>query len=220
MSDDPFNQTQDSLANETPPLDKVIIDAINAVLYDVHTAIPCSVVKIRGNSSVDIQPLIKRKYAATGNIVNLPVIQNVPICCPRGADYWVKVPIAVGDTGLAIFSERSIDRWSVAGGLVDPKDSRKHDLSDAIFVPGLYPTSDQVTGAADDMVLHNGSAEILVQKSGKFKIKNEANELLLILSDLVQTLSTASTVAGGPFTPDVVTALTLAKTKIDTLKGT
>lgn len=216
--DDDFSEDQDSKQNETPQMDKVLFDAINGVLYDLHTAMPAQVVAIRGNSYVDIQPMLKRKYA-TGRVVNLPVIQNVPICVPRGADYAIKVPIAVGDTGFAIFSERSIDRWSVAGGLVDPKDSRRHDLSDAVFYPGLYPMDDQVEGAADDMVLQNGDAQLTIQKSGKFKLANEDQELLNILVQLVDTLKTASTVAGGPFTPDVVTTLTQMSVNLATLKG-
>lgn len=51
------------------------------------------------------------------------------------------LPVAVGDTGLLIFSDRSLDVWLATGGIVDPGDDRRHALSDAVFVPGLRPFS-------------------------------------------------------------------------------
>lgn len=175
--DDLYNAGSETFEPEVPTFSRVLADAIDARLLELHTGLPCTVVKVRSNSYVDIQISLQRKYR-TGALVNLPIIQNVPISHPRGADYWIKLPIAVGDSGYAMFSERSLDVWMVSGGLVDPNDPRLHDLTDAVFLPGLYPMSNVVEGEAADLVVHNGSAQMVVLKSGKFRIQNTSNELV------------------------------------------
>jgi len=238
--DQPYSEDSSSFQNETPQPDQVMVNAIQALLYDLHTAMPGQVTKVRGNSVIDVQPLLKRRYR-DGSLVVLPIIQNIPVMHQRGAGYSIKLPIAVGDTGLIVFTERSIDAWSVSGGIVDPADPRKHDLSDAIFLPGLYPNNNQVAGGATDMVLTNGSNTITISKSGdmvlqngsaiitleaagKFKIANAGQELLALLDTLVNTLVSATVVdpigpTNLPFSPSVITALNTIKTNLETLKG-
>lgn len=185
--DNPYDPASEDLENETRSLDIVIADAVDKKLYETHTWLPAVVTNVRGNQLVDIQPQLLRKYK-DGKLVKIPVIQNVLVGMPRGKSYWIKLPVAVGDTGIALFCERSIDRWGVSGGFVDPQDSRKHHVSDAIFIPGIYPSNDQVVGAATDMVLHNGAAEIQLQPAGTFKMKNATNELLDLLTQTVQAI--------------------------------
>ncbi len=161
--------------------------AIEGILYNLHTALPCRVTVVHNNSYVNVQPLIQRRYT-TGTLVALPEIQMVPVSHPRGQDYWIKLPIAVGDLGTIIFCERSIDSWKVKGYLTDPKDARRHDLSDAIFFPGVYPMSENLPGDADDMILHNGDAELYLQKEGKFLVQGPEEELLDLVSQLADTV--------------------------------
>jgi hypothetical protein len=47
------------------------------------------------------------------------------------------MPISVGDPGLLVFADGSLDVWLSHGGLVDPLNDRHHALSDAVFIPGL-----------------------------------------------------------------------------------
>lgn len=219
MGDNRYDEKSKSLQNETPLMDQVIREAIEAVLNEMNIAFPCKVIARKGNAKVDIQPLLKRKYE-TGEVIDLPIIQDVPVQMPRGAAYWIKLPVKVGDTGLAVCSQRSLDKWLVSGGSVDPQDPRKFDVSDAVFFPGLYPFSDQVTGAATDLVVHNGVSEIVVMENGKFKIKNASNELLDLLSQLVQAILDARTMtAMGPQPFLNLATFAVLKTKIDTLKG-
>lgn len=216
--DDDYDVGVDDEENETPTMDIVIEQFIETKLYDMHTSLPGTVVKLKANNRVDIQLDLQRKFT-DGTLSALPVLQDVLVYSPSGQDWWMKCPIAVGDVGHVHFMERSIDTWKVEGGLTDPNDTRRHDLADGVFYPGLRPFSDALPGNADDMVLHNGKAEVYLQKAGKFKLANDANELFAILSQVIETLSTASTVVGGPFTADVVQELVQMKTQIDSLKG-
>lgn len=219
---------------ETPTLGKVIADAIDARLLEVHTGMPCVVVKVRNNSYVDIQPLLMRKYIDAIAPVPLPVIQNVPVSHPRGNLYWIKLPIAVGDFGYAMFAERSLDTWMVFGSLADPVDNRTHDLNDAVFVPGLYPTSNPVEGDALDMVLHNGLSQIVVKPTGKFKIQNvgvefidltiqlatQAKALAAQTSDLSNTLSTDTVnTIFGPMQLNSFAQYAIIKAQVDIIKA-
>ncbi len=219
--DNPYNPFTDNFENETPTHDQVIDGAIESKLYDLHTWLPAKIVKVKGNQKVDIQPLLKRKYK-DGTLVLLPVIQDVPVYMPRGAAFYIKLPVAVGDTGIALFSERSLDVWKVQGGTVDPQDPRRHDISDAVFLPGLYPFNNQIAGAAADMVLKNGSLTMTLKPTGKIQIANTNNELISILSELLDTLKnntyTLTQLGPQPFIASTKTALQTLKDKIDTLK--
>jgi hypothetical protein len=193
VSDNLFDPANTSFDGETPPFDVVITDAIAAAMRDVHTWLPAKITAVISPSMVTIQPLLKRKYK-DGSIVDLPVIQNVQVIMPRSPSYWIKLPFKVGDTGIALFCERSLDVWNVKGGSVDPADTRTHDLSDAVFIPGLYPITSPVTppataSSATDLVVHNGLADLIVQAAGKFQIKNSGNELINLLSQIVDLLT-------------------------------
>jgi hypothetical protein len=55
------------------------------------------------------------------------------------------LPVSVGDTGLLVFADGSLDVWLARGGVVDPLDDRHHALSDAVFIPGLRPFSNPIS---------------------------------------------------------------------------
>lgn len=185
--DNPYDPATSEQTPETLPLSEVIELAISKALYETHVMLPAVVTQVRGNQLVDIQPQLRRRYA-TGDLVTLPVIQNVPVQLLAGKTWWFKGPIAVGDVGMAIFSERSLDNWKVGGGFVDPKDPRKHHLADAVFIPGLASKATQVPGDPAALIIHNASAEIHALPGGKFKIKNDSNELLDLLVQLTQAI--------------------------------
>jgi len=92
--------------------------------------------------TVDAQPLIKeRHYDENGQAVveAVPVVCAVPVVFPGGAGFTVTFPIEVGDTVLLVFSDVSLDKWSVSAGAgpVDPESYARHSLSDAVAIPGL-----------------------------------------------------------------------------------
>lgn len=232
---DPFNPNNPPQDVETLPLDEVIRQAMLGALLRVRVCLPCQVVAVGGNQKVDLQPLLKTRYQ-DGTLKDLPIIHSVPVHMPMGADYSIKLPVAVGDTGLAVFADRSLDNWTASDGTktVDPQDTRQHDLSDAIFIPGLVPFSKQTKDSSTDLVITNGKAVLKVQKAGTFIAKNASNELLDLLvqittqcQSLSNTLSTdtVNTIYGpmklNAFAQYEMIANTLQDllTKLETLKG-
>lgn len=215
----PFDPSIGDPTPETIPQDEIIRRAIANSQLMLRVAMPCQITQVLGNQKVNLQPLLRARYM-DGTVVSIPEIQNVMVSMPRGQKFSIKYPLAIGDTGYAIFCDRSLDLWSNGnGGILDPQDSRSHQLQDAVFVPGLVPFSMQTTDETDDLVITSDEAELRMTQSGGFSFKNSSQELINNLVNLVQTLSTASTVAGGPFTPDVVEALNEIVENLQSLEG-
>jgi hypothetical protein len=232
--DNPYNQNSNDNTQETLPLDEVLRRAIQAELMKARVMIPVKVIKINACQNVDIQPLLKTRYI-DGEVKDMPPIQQVPISMSAGLDYSIKLPVDVGDFGYAMFSDRSLDNYLAGNGeIVDPSSARNHNISDAVFVPGLVPFAKQLTDLSTDLIITNGKAVFKIQKAGKYVITNGTNELMDILSQISEQLKTLS----GTISTDTVNtifgptplnaALTYAtikttvetlKTKLDTLKG-
>ncbi len=221
----PYDPNSPDFQPETLPLDEIIRQAISDSTRKLRVWLPAQVTVVRGNQKVDIQPLLQTRYT-DGTLVNLPPIQNVMVSMPIGAKYSIKLPVAVGDTGVALFCDRSLDVWaSGSGGLVDPQDSRQHDLSDPIFIPGLVPFSGQGTDSTSDLVLTNGNAQVRLEQGGGFKIQNTSanQELITILLSLLNVLTTNAftlTMLGPqPFIASTITALQQVQTNLQKLQG-
>jgi len=185
----------------TPSFAAVIQDAINAALDRVNTGMPAQVVKVDVTKGVcDVQPCLKR-LNAKGVVVQLPVIVDVPIANYRAGKAAIYLPVKVGDYVELRFSQRSLDEWKTKGGVVDPQDTRKFQLSDAIAYPGVNPDNKPPEGAsADNIVIKNDQTTITVSPDGKYKFEGASDEILDLLiqaldkvKTVFETLSTTTT---------------------------
>lgn len=205
-------------SNDVSLLVDALKQAIKNALIDTHTAMPARVDSFNADANtVNVTPVMKRKFSE-GNVQNLPQIVNVPLCFPRGGGGILSMPVKANDYVLLVFSERSLDQWYVKGGIVDPLDPRKHHLSDAIAIPGVYPSTDLSDRLSPQHVrLENGNASIELQADGKFKIGNlSGEELFDLLSQLADACSQISNSSGPTFNAATFTTI---KSKIDGLKG-
>lgn len=225
----------------TPNLDQVIVAAMESRLTGLHTMLPGKVVKVDvAAGKCDVQPLIQR-LGTEGTPVTLPVITNCPISFYRAGKAALYLPLHVGDYVEIKFCERSLDVWLAKGGTVDPLDARKHQLSDAVVYPGLYPFTDPPTKAdpskvilvndvakmslsADGaMKLENGSGSITLTAGGKFLFTGASGELLAYLITHLENLIAAQTIdpltGPEPFFPADVTKFTTDKANITGLKA-
>ena len=207
--------------SSTPSLEKVIQRAIDASIADVHTAIPGIVVEYdAATQKAKIQPAIKRKYL-DGGLVSLPQLTNVPVVMPRAGKAIVHLLVKKDDVVLVVFSERSVDKWLSQGGVVDPLDARRHDLSDAFAIPGGYPFSDPATVSDPDaLTVRNDQAEMKVLAGGKFSLKSleSSEELLDLLDQLIQAILDARTTTLLGTMPLVNPQFAVIKAKLATLK--
>lgn len=141
---------------------------------DMHTAMPGRITAVYDDGArVDVQPALKRTRMdelGADVVEAMPVIPGVPVVHPSAGGFALTFPVAVGDTVLLVFAEGSIDRWKARGGVLDPGDPRRHDLSDAVAIVGLRPFADAVTapddrvtlGAESGMQVHVTSTQVLL----------------------------------------------------------
>lgn len=208
----------------TPSFEKILAMSVEARLFDLHTCLPCVVESYDpGTETVVVRPAIKRKYE-DGSVVALPLIMNVPVMFPRAGKASITFPIKKNDSGFLVFSERSLDVWKSKGGVVDPNDPRKFNMTDAIFFPGGYPkTKPSGRATADKLRVTNGTSEIEMTESAKFKVgKVGGDELFDLMSQLIQSLLDAKTntaIGPMPFWTNTITTLNQIKSKLDALKG-
>lgn len=135
-----------------PTLADVIRRAVDERDADLHVSLPGRVEKVvdADKGTVDVKPLVSDRVEVEGvvRVISVPVVTNVPLMWPGGSRGGITWDIAVGDTVLLVFSDRSLDRWLAMGGEVDPQDPRRHTLSDAVAIPGLRSFKEAVGGAA------------------------------------------------------------------------
>lgn len=237
----PYDNAAPDYEPETPTLDEVIAEAMRHHTLGVRVALPAQVTAVHGNQQVDMQVMLQARYTTQDEPITLPIVKNAPVVMPTGQNYLVRLPVAVGDNGLAVFADRSLDAWSASDGQspIDPQDGRQHDLSDALFFPGLVPFAQQIEDSTDDLIVKNGDAQVRWLKGGKFVIGSAASggkELMTLLDatlqaqmDLVSTLQSAQvmTMLGPmPFLASTLASLQQnlstfqrLKADLDTLKG-
>lgn len=223
--------------NETPTLEKILQDAIRAELLDVHTCLPAKIEKYEASTQkANVQILLKRKYEADTEAVNLPVINSVPVqwaSANQGKTY-IHLPLKKDDLGIVVFCERSIDLWlsgvpkssadpDAASKIFDPKDPRIFDLSDAIFIPGVLPFVHSLQNvSADNLVVQNDQFRIEIAPDGTISLAGVSEELITIIDDLFTNLivdaRVLTSIGPQPFITDTITKLTATRTRLRTIK--
>lgn len=228
-----------NLSPETAALEEVIQKAVRYGALNLRVAIPCRIIAVQADQTVALQPLFMTRFKGQMPQAMAP-LHDVPVVMPQGQDFRVTYPVAVGDLGLALFCDRNLDAFLASDGTTpkDPQDDRNHDLSDAVFFPGLVPQTLQTKDVlpSGDMVLQNGQLTLRLQKSGRLSVHNGTQEVVDLLDqllqaqiDLIQDLSAALVLTSfGPagFIANSVqafgaigTRLSALKTNLDTFKS-
>lgn len=226
-----------NLSPVRPEFSDVIRSIFDTMMLDHYVAMPAKVVKYDSATQyADVQPQLYQKFN-DGSLQAYPVIPGVPVKHPRaqGGKSFIHLPLEAGDDVILIFSSRSLDNWKSSGGMTDPDDSRKNHLTDAFALAGGSAKPDAFKVQDPTAIeITNDQATIQVLPSGKFKIKNQANELLDVLDQisqqvhtLAETLSTdtVNTIFGpmqlNAFSTyeNIATQLSDLVSKLETLKG-
>jgi len=162
----------------TPTMAELLQAAVDQGLASTHVALPGVVTKYNAATQrADVKPTVKLPFVnddGSEGVDVLPVLPEVPVLWPRAGGYFIHLPLAAGDTVLLLVCERSIDEWGLSSGKVDvdPKDLRKHDLSDAIAIPGLAT----VPGALKEVL--TGGAVFGKEKGAQVRMKDTTVEVV------------------------------------------
>lgn len=145
------------------------MSSFESQMNNVYTSIPCVIVAVREGLSgamVDIQPTINQKKK-DGTVEERPPIYGVPVSFPVSSTAGITFPIKAGDTGLAVFSMRSIENWKAGNGRPSaPVNQGKMDKSDAMFIPGIQPNGMSVNNPAKHILPHSTDDIVVFQNLG------------------------------------------------------
>lgn len=171
----------------TISLEKVIQTAIDSALKQVHTCLPAVVIRVDNTTQlIDAQITIQRKLS--NKLVNFPLLVNVPIRYWKSSTFSITFPIEIGDHVRILFCEKSIDTWLTEGGIQNPFDVRKFDLSDAFAEPVMYHQKDVIPNFSPtnlEIKTNSGNTRIIVKAAegvevittGPTDIKSSSNNV-------------------------------------------
>lgn len=92
---------------------------------------------------------------------------------PGGGGFELTFPLAAGDEGIVVFASRCIDAWWQQSGVQPQAELRMHDLSDGMFIPGMFSQPRLPSPAPSTSVptLRNSDATVKLEFiPGGFKI--------------------------------------------------
>lgn len=165
----------------TPSLADVLAAHRDSIMGELHVATVGRIERYdAGQQVADIQPLLKRRVVydsgEEGPAETLPVLPGVPVLFARSASFFLSLPLKRGDHVMLVFMDASTDRFLAGqpGAVTDPGDFRTHDMSDAVALAGLWPSS-RALGQVDpdNMVMgaDDGGAQIHIRPDGTVEIK-------------------------------------------------
>ena len=157
-----------TLNERSPTQLQIIKDAANAAMANLWTCLPCEVLEYdAGAVTVNVQPLIKIPvYLPDGEVetVELPMLLDVPVMFPCAGGFTITHPIQKGDECLVNFADRNIDLWWQSGGIQNPFDTRKHDLSDGFAFFRPQSQAKKISGiSTTDLEIRNDSNTCKIQ---------------------------------------------------------
>lgn len=130
---------------------EILRRAFESRLGDVYTAMVGRIeTYYPATQTADIVPVVKRPVpTSSGNVAyeDLPIVPNVPICFPRGGQFFITWTLSKGDHVLLIVLNYSISQWRKNGTISEPGDLRMHHLGNALALPTLAPNSGAVPEA-------------------------------------------------------------------------
>lgn len=109
------------------------------------------------------------EFEAMSHSGYLPALLDVPIVLPRAGDYILTLPVQAGDECLVIFADQCIDAWWQNGGVQNPMERRRHDLSDGFAILGTWSQPRRLAKFSTDtmqLLNHKTGAGITVHEAG------------------------------------------------------
>ena len=150
-----------------------IHDLIDNMIMNVNTCIPGQIESFDlAKKQASVRPLVN-KVMNNGDVLSSLKIDNVPVIFPTSKNFSLDFDLVKGDKGLIFFAQTGIGNYlSGDGQEVDADDPSMHSMTDAIFIPGLWPFGG----------LPETKSKIYVDSSNNINVENE-NGFFKILED-------------------------------------
>lgn len=140
---------------------KTIFDLLTA---NLHTFLPGIVQSFDSVArTCSVQPSLKRLYSGDEEPTILPVQEDVPVQFPGSNEFYLEFKLNKGDEVTCAVSERSLEAWLELGGVVDPDDTRRFDLSDIIVIAGMRTKKNEQGEVGEGLALRNNAGTVAVR---------------------------------------------------------
>jgi hypothetical protein len=203
---------------------------LESLQSQIFTGLPAIVTdnsEYESKNIISVRPTIDMQHS-DGQVSECPEIFNVPVINPSAGGGLLSFPIQIGDTVWLEFSMRNIEEWLEGdGGSVTEPTQRMHDMSDAVAIVGLYTKNSHLQPDPKDVVLKFKDNKLILKEDGnveihsksKYSVYNDQEELIALLSDIVDTIgnTTVNTIF-GPTPLNSKAQIMQLKTKLDTFK--
>jgi phage baseplate assembly protein gpV len=123
----------------------------------------------------------------------IPDLENVPIVLPRAGGYELTFPVHAGDECLVVFGDNCYNSWWASGGVQGQEERRRHSLSDAIAVLGVWSQPRKIGNYATDSVQ-------LRSDDGTRVVKIDGTQVSLIVSPHSIVIDSSGITINGPVT--------------------
>jgi len=177
---------------QSPTLAQLLKQAIENRLCQVHTALIGRIEKYDSSTQLaDIQPVIKQaiRTGEDKKQLELPLLVDVPILFPRAGEFFISLPIQIGDYVQVIFNETSIDEFlTESPSTIDS--FRRFTLQGAVAIPGIYPQAKALKNAhkANLVMGHDERIQIHIDPE-KIRLGSEkADEALALARNVANEL--------------------------------
>lgn len=164
--------------------------------HDLHTAMPGRIHAVDWtHGTVDVEPVVRHAVPQSDGSMayeDLPILPSVPLVMPRSGNWFVSIPVSIGDTVLVVFCESAIGQWRIGDGSPQyPGDLARNSLSHAVAIPGLVirnaalATPQTGGGHLDtDLVLGKaGGTQIALKSDGSITVTQGATVVAQIDPD-------------------------------------
>lgn len=165
-----------------------------------------------GEQKAEITIQSKFERRGTGQLLDYPLLVDVPVFVLQGGGAYLEMPIAAGDACLVMFNDSNIDTWWTTGNVTPPATRRQHSLADGMAVVGVNPQGSGVGLAGDGKARLVNADDSIAVGDGYVDINGDSKrfvtyaELDTALQGLVMALNTHThpTAATGPPSPPTV----------------
>ncbi len=184
---------------DSPDEADVITAWVQQHLSEVHTSFPARVESYdHEKQTCSVKPQIQYPIQQPDGSIEyeeLPVISSVPVLFPRTAGWFIAFPFDVGDTVLVVVTELSFAHWRETAGdaVTYSGDQRRHHLSNAVAIPGLFVTQKALThappspGAATPALVLGSDADdgtrLTIQTDGVLLVTRGVNVVMQVDAD-------------------------------------
>ena len=229
-----------------PDLKQIVDERVGLKNERLNTFIPARIIAYDNKTqTVTVRPVMYESHK-DGVSTKFADIPSVPVVFPSAGGGSLTFPIKVGDDCVVLFSQRDFSGWWVTDKVpTQSPTQRYHNYNDAIAIVGLTSKKNSLQASTENveltfedssgdmlskitmkpdgvLILENKDNAKFTLTQDKFRIENDQEELLSILSEVVgllgDPLRTKTNTSIGPMPLVNSAAFKTMQTRLNKLK--